>query len=154
MATTPLGANALADLLGDQARVRVRNDTAPDDLAVVVAVALARHAADGNHRADAEFGLDLAAGEQAFFDPQPPSADPPALLELLLRLQIGDGSAAATDGQPALLDLYLKAEAAGPGQPQRGFDCGVRRHDGEIGPDEQLVPGFADLAAFARAVRS
>lgn len=152
MATTPLGPSALAELLGDQARVRVRNATAADDLASVVAVALARHAADGSVRSDAEFGLDLAAGEQAFFEPQPPSADVPALVELLLRVRLDAGSAASPDGEAALLDLYLQAEPAGAGAAARGFDCGIRRHDGEIEADEQLVPGFADLAAFARAL--
>lgn len=153
MATTPLGFAGLAELLGDQARVRVRNATTPDDLASVVAVALARHAGDGSVRSDVEFGLDLAAGEEAFFEPQPPSAEVPALLELLLRVRIDAGSPASTDGEAALIDLYLKAEPAGPGAAARGFDCGIRRHDGEIEADEQLLPGFAELAAFARAVR-
>ena len=95
MATTPLGAAGLAGLLGDQARVRVRNATTADDLASVVAVALARHADDGSVRTDVEFGLDLAAGEEAYFEPQPASTDAPALLELLLRVRIDAGSPAS-----------------------------------------------------------
>ncbi len=152
MATTPLGPDALAGLLGDQARVRVRNATEVDDLAAVVAVALARHAGDGSVRRDAEFGLELVAGEEAFFEPQPPSADEPALLEVLLRVRIDADSAASPNGETAFVDVYLKAEPAGGGEPPRGFDCGIRRHDGEIEADEQLIPGYADLAAFARAV--
>lgn len=151
MAITPLGPTGLGDLLGDQARVRVRNATAADDLVSVIAVALARHAGDGSVLTDTEFGLELAAGEQAFFEPQPPSAAAPALVELLLRVRIDAGSPASADGAAALVDLYLKAEPAGAAA--RGFDCGIRRHDGEIEPDEQLVPGFADFAAFARALR-
>lgn len=153
MATTPLGADGLAALLGDRARVRLRNATAADDGAAVIAVALARHAADGSVARDAEFGLDLAAGEEAFFEPQPPSAEVPVLLELLLRVRIDAGSAATDDGEPGLLDLYLKAEPAPAGEPARGFDCGIRRHDGEIEADEQMLPGCPALAAFARAVR-
>ena len=153
MATTPLGPDGLAELLGDQARVRVRNATDTDDLASIVAVALARHAGDGSVRSDVEFGLDLASGEEAFFEPQPPSDQVPALVELLLRVRIDPGSPASTDGEGAIVDLYLKAEPAGAGEAARGFDCGIRRHDGEIEADEQLVPGFAGLAAFARAVR-
>jgi hypothetical protein len=153
MATTPLGPSGLADLLGDQGRVRVRNATELDDLVTIVAVALARHASDGTVRSDTEFGLDLAAGEQAFFEPQPPSAEVPALMEALLRVHIDAGSAASGDGEGALVDMYLKAEPAGAGEAARGFDCGIRSHDGELEADEQLVPGFANLAGFARAVR-
>ena len=153
MSTPPLGPAGLAELLGDQARGRVRNASAPDDLAAIVAVALARHAADGSVRTDTEFGLDLAAGEEAFFEPQPPSVEVPALVELLLRVRIEPGSAASADGEAALLDLYLKAEPAGPGEAARGFEFGIRRHDGTVEADEQLVPGFANLAAFSRAVR-
>jgi hypothetical protein len=153
MAITPLGADGLAELLGDQARVRVRNASADDALATIVAVALARHAADGSVRPDVEFGIDLTAGEEAFFEPQPPSVEVPALVELLLRVRIDAGSAVSSDGEGALIDLYLKAEAASAGEPARGFDCGIRSHDGEIEADEQLLPGFAGLAAFARAVR-
>ncbi|MES2714745.1 MAG: hypothetical protein V4795_03235 [Pseudomonadota bacterium] len=153
MATTPLGPAGLAALLGDQARVRVRNATAPDDLATIVAVALARHADDGSTRTDAEFGLELAAGEEAFFEPQPASAEVPALLEVLLRLRIAAGSAASADGELVFVDLYLQTGPADATEPARGFDCGVRRHDGEIEADEQLLPGLADLSAFARAVR-
>ncbi|MFN6998368.1 MAG: hypothetical protein ACK4PH_29630 [Aquincola tertiaricarbonis] len=152
MATTPLGADALAGLLGDQARVRVRNDTEADDLAAIVAVALARHADDGSVRSDAEFGLELVAGEEAFFEPQPPSADAPALLEVLLRLRIDGEGAASPDGETRFVDVYLQAPPAGGGEPARGFECGIRRHDGAIEADEQLIPGLADLAAFARAV--
>jgi hypothetical protein len=152
MATTPIGPDALAALLGDQARVRVRNATEPDDLAAIVAVVLARHSADGSVHTDAEFGLELAAGELAFFEPQPPSADEPALVETMLRLRVDAGSAASADGETAFVDLYMKAEPAGGGEPARGFDCGIRRHQGEIEADEQLVPGFADLAAFLRAI--
>ena len=153
MATTHLGADGLAALLGDQARVRVRNASAADDVAFITAVALARHAADGSVVSDTEFGLDLAAGEQAFFEPQPPTAQAPALLELLMRVRIEAGSAASADGQPALVDLYVAAEGPAAGEAARGFDCGIRRHDGQIDADELLVPGFVDLVAFARAVR-
>jgi len=41
MSTPPLGPAGLAELLGDQARVRVRNASAPDDLATWYAEALA-----------------------------------------------------------------------------------------------------------------
>lgn len=153
MATTPLGPAGLAALLGDAARVRVRNATADDDGTVIVAVALARHAADDSVRADTEFGLELAAGEQAFFEPQPPTTDVPALLEVLLRLRIDGDGAASVDGQTRFIDLYLQTGPAPATDTPRGFDCGIRRHDGEIEADEQLVPGFADFAAFARAVR-
>lgn len=153
MATTPLGPDGLAELLGDQARVRVRNASAADDLASIVAVALARHAVDGSVRPDVEFGIELAAGEEAFFEPQPPAAEVPALVELLLRVRIDAGSPASADGEGALIDLYLKAEPADAGEAARGFDCGIRRHDGEIEADEQLLPGFVGLAAFARALR-
>lgn len=153
MATNPLGPAGLAALLGDAARVRVRNATADDDLAVIVAVALARHGADDSVRSDTEFGLELAAGEQAFFEPQPPTDQAPALLEVLLRLRIDGDGAASADGQTHFVDLYLRSGPAPAGGAPRGFDCGIRRHDGEIEADEQLVPGFADFAAFARAVR-
>lgn len=153
MDPTPLGSDALAALLGDQARVRVRNATADDDGAAIVAVALARHGGDGSVHTDTEFGLELAAGETAFFEPRPPTSDAPALLELLLRVRVdGDGAASAT-GETTFIDLYLKALAAPAPDAPRGFDCGIRRHDGEIEADEQLVPGFADFAVFARAVR-
>ncbi|MBL8303757.1 MAG: hypothetical protein JNM26_13400 [Ideonella sp.] len=153
MATNPLGADALAALLGDQARVRVRNTSAAADVAFITAVAVARHAADGSVLSDTEFGLELAAGEEAYFEPQPPSADAPVLLEVLLRVRIEAGSVASADGQPALIDLYVAAEGSAAGEAARGFDCGLRRHDGRIESDEQLVPGFVDLVAFARAVR-
>jgi hypothetical protein len=153
MAITPLGAAALADLLGDQARVRVRNASDPEDGAAVVAVVLARHAADGSVERDVEFGLDLVAGEEAHFDPRPPSSTMPMLIELLLRVRIDAGSPASADGDAGLVDVYLTAESDPGAAAERGFDCGIRRHDGEIEPDEQLVPGFAQLAAFARALR-
>lgn len=153
MATTPLGSDALAALLGDQARVRVRNASADDDGAAIVAVALARHAADGSVRTDTEFGLELAAGETAFFEPQPPTTDVPSLLEVLLRLRIDGDGAASASGETAFVDVYLRADPAPAPAAPRGFDCGIRRHDGEIEADELLVPGCADLAAFARAVR-
>lgn len=153
MASTPLGETALASLLGDQARVRVRNATAPEDATVIVAVALARHDGGGNVGADAEFGLELAAGEEALFDPLPPSVIGPDLIEVLLRVRVDAGSPADTEGGGAVFDIYLQAGAAGAGLPARGFDVGLRRHDGELEPDEQLVPRFPDFASFARAVR-
>jgi len=152
MATTPLGPDGLAELLGDQARVRVRNASAPEDLAAIVAVALARHAADGRVGTDVEFGLELSAGEEAFFEPQPPSPEVPALVEVVLRVRIDAASGASPDGQTAFVDLYLTAEPAAAGEAARGFECGIRRHDGEIDVDESLVPGFPNLATFARAV--
>lgn len=153
MATTPLGPEGLAELLGDQARVRVLNASATDDLVSIVAVALARHAADGRVGTDAEFGLELSAGEEAFFEPQPPSPAVPALVEVMLRVRVDAGSAASPDGEVAFVDLYLQAEPADAAEPARGFECGVRRHAGEIEADESLVPGYPNLAAFARAVR-
>lgn len=153
MATNPLGAAGLAGLLGDQARVRVRNASAPEDRVAVLAVALARHAADGSTRTDAEFGLELVAGEEAYFEPRPPATEVPALVEVLLRVRVDAGSGASSDGETAIVDLYLTAEPDDGDAPARGFECGVRSHDGAIEADEQLVPGFANLAAFARALR-
>lgn len=153
MASTPLGPSGLTELLGDASRVRVRNATAVNDLVSIVAVALARHATDGTVATDTEFGLELAAGEQAFFEPQPPTTAIPELVEVLLRVRIDPGSPASINDEGALIDLYVKAEPAGGGATARGFDCGIRSHDGELEADEQLVPDFAHLCAFARAVR-
>ena len=72
---------------------------------------------------------------------------------MLLRVRVEPGSPADSEGGGAVFDLYLQAGAAGTGLPARGFDVGLRRHDGELEPDEQLVPRFPDFASFARAVR-
>jgi hypothetical protein len=136
MAPTPLGREALKQLLSAPGRVVIVNRSTPADDLTIVAAVIVRHDTAGSAR-QLLTDLDLAADESEWVDPPTPASEPATLLEVLLRLSL--------NGQ--LVETYLFASP--PDTPATlAWEVGIRMQDGPSGPGDVSIPELPRFAAY------
>lgn len=134
MTPTPLGPEALRQMLSPFGRVVIANRSEPDDDITIVAAAAARHdtvGATGQLLAN----LDLASDESEWVDPPAPLEEPLAMVEVFLRLMT----------RSRIVETYVSATPTN-GPALGGWEAGVRPASEPTASDETLIaelPGFA-----------
>lgn len=138
MAVTPLGDERLRQLLDGSLRVIVTNRAPRENDALIVAVLLAVHGADGSVALRAVQDLELMSGESDVLDEDRPGAAAVIGVEVLVRVRA-----------QRLLHGYTKLETSSTA-PIARIEIGIAGHDGDLGPGESAIDDAPALAVFAR----
>jgi hypothetical protein len=144
MPVTLLGQEVLQEYFLGNGRVTVANRDSPGRTLCILAATIVRHDSAGSISRQAVWELDLEPGEAQSVDPCEAFDQPPAGIEVLLRLFSPD--------QRGLRDVYLSSplDAA----PAREWEVGVRP---DTDPAEDLeefaMPESPGLMAYIRTVQ-
>lgn len=136
MPPLPLGQDVLRAMLAQSRRVLLVNSTTETDDVRIVAVAIVGHNASDSSRQTLH-SMDLAADESEWFQSTSPSAEPPTLLEVLLRVSL----------RGRVVDVYQSATAPAI-PPARGWEAGVRPLTGPLRPSDVPIPEAPGFVAY------
>jgi hypothetical protein len=143
MPAIPFGHEVLGELLQANGRVVIANRDWPGSTVCILAIAIVRHDPAGVTSRQVARELDLEAGEAQTVDPCEASDQPPAGIEVLLRLFSPD--------RRGLRDVYLASppDAA----PAREWEVGVRPDTDPAEDLEFAMPESPGLMAYIRPVQ-